>query len=146
MAWAFSSCNHGCFDSSTKPTVMACFVAFEEIEKICWDWSSFSVDVCKKQKKLWNFDEDFTPSLLLLCHGDQPKGERRLQMINQKKLLKNGLNSICMFKQHEKIPMYAWFWWSPPSSNCILLSSCCLIYLYFFFAFDVKPIGAFQCM
>jgi len=37
--------------------------------------------------------------LLLLCHGDQPKGECRLQFINQKKHLENGFNLICMCEQ-----------------------------------------------
>lgn len=34
-----------------------------------------------------------------LCHGDEPKGEWWLQIINQKT---NGLYLICMFKQREK--------------------------------------------
>lgn len=45
------------------------------------------------QKHYEDLYQDFTLSLLiLLCHGDQPKGEWWLQMINQKKLIENGLN------------------------------------------------------
>lgn len=36
------------------------------------------------QKHYKDLYQDFTPSLLLLCHGEQPKGELWLEMINQK--------------------------------------------------------------
>lgn len=155
MTWAFSSCNHGCFDSSTVPTVMACFVAFEEIEKICWDWSSFSVDICKKNKtttpkKTLKFWWRFPPIFIIVvpwrpakrwtsASNDQPK-ETPEEWFKFNLRLSNMKKCQCLlgFDEAHRVPTVYF--------HLAVWYICNFFFCFFFFAFDVKPIEAFQCM